>query len=75
MIHIPHPGGAKIISIFHSQTPSNNAENPDTQEPLKDTLVSRILPEDYEVLYSNLGYRFYNNALPSTGPDTSLIYE
>jgi ribonuclease III len=54
---------SRIISIFRSQTPSRNPEHPNQQEPLEDTLVSRILPEDYEVLYTHLGYRFQNNAL------------
>ena len=34
-----------------------------TSKTLEDELIARIRPEDYEVLYGNLGYRFQNNAL------------
>lgn len=34
---------------------------------LEDELIARIRPEDYETLYSNLGYRFQNNALLRQG--------
>ncbi|PIE34746.1 ribonuclease III [candidate division KSB3 bacterium] len=54
---------SNIISFFRAQASSKNAAHPDNHSTLKDTLVSRILPEDYEALYANLGYRFQNNAL------------
>ncbi len=54
---------SKITSLFRGGTPSRHSRASKTIQPLNDTLVSRILPEDYEVLYANLGYRFHNNAL------------